>query len=88
MNCCEKRTGTLYLTAATVAMIGGPGKTAGVAKYIRGSTVGAVVGIVVAAVAVMSDGATGTGRAHASIDGGSFAMLRSKTGVSSSSSSA
>uniref|UniRef100_A0A915KLJ0 Uncharacterized protein n=1 Tax=Romanomermis culicivorax TaxID=13658 RepID=A0A915KLJ0_ROMCU len=46
MNCCEKRTGTLYLAGATVAMIGGPGRTAGVAKFIRGSTAGAMVGIV------------------------------------------
>uniref|UniRef100_A0A915KIM2 Uncharacterized protein n=1 Tax=Romanomermis culicivorax TaxID=13658 RepID=A0A915KIM2_ROMCU len=40
------------------------------------------------AVAVTSDGAAGMGRADASIDGGSFAMLRSKIGVSSNSSSA
>uniref|UniRef100_A0A915J205 Uncharacterized protein n=1 Tax=Romanomermis culicivorax TaxID=13658 RepID=A0A915J205_ROMCU len=67
-------------------MIGGPGKTAGVAKYIHGSMAGATGSIVAAAVAVMSDGAAGTGRADASIDGGSFAMLRSKIGVSSNSS--
>uniref|UniRef100_A0A915JMN4 Secreted protein n=1 Tax=Romanomermis culicivorax TaxID=13658 RepID=A0A915JMN4_ROMCU len=40
------------------------------------------------AVAVMSDGTTGIGRADASVEGGSFAMLRLKMGVSKSSSSA
>uniref|UniRef100_A0A915I1E1 Uncharacterized protein n=1 Tax=Romanomermis culicivorax TaxID=13658 RepID=A0A915I1E1_ROMCU len=62
MICCEKRTRALYLGAATVAMIGGPGKTARIAKYIGGSTAGAVVGItagaVVGIVAAGSMGAT------------------------------
>uniref|UniRef100_A0A915JEL0 Uncharacterized protein n=1 Tax=Romanomermis culicivorax TaxID=13658 RepID=A0A915JEL0_ROMCU len=40
------------------------------------------------AVAVTSDGAAGIERADASVDGGSFAKLRSKIGVSNSSSSA
>uniref|UniRef100_A0A915J233 Uncharacterized protein n=1 Tax=Romanomermis culicivorax TaxID=13658 RepID=A0A915J233_ROMCU len=111
---------------AMVVIIGGPGRIAGVAKKIRGSTAGAIGGniaagstacivagwmgmdlsigtgarfeislsisfkklVICVAVAVISDGAAGIGRADTSVDGGSFAMFKSKIGVSKSSSSA
>uniref|UniRef100_A0A915JW60 Uncharacterized protein n=1 Tax=Romanomermis culicivorax TaxID=13658 RepID=A0A915JW60_ROMCU len=52
-----------------------------------GSTAGIVAGkksVICIAVAVISDGAVGIRRADTSVDGGSFAMLKSKIDVSKS----